>query len=70
VIGVLDAYEQLKRTTLPDTAAEQAEPTADGLEELTKAQLLEQPQAEQITGASRMTVDELRAALRAQREQG
>lgn len=65
-IRALDAYENVKRVALPP----EPDPEDDGLRELTKPKLLEQPEAESIQGAKSMSVDELRAAIRAKRNEG
>lgn len=68
---VLDGYPALKRTTVTaaqDAATDQP-PDGDDLAELTKQQLLELPEADRIPGAKSKTVDDLRDAIRAARQE-
>jgi hypothetical protein len=66
VIAVLDGYEQLKRVSAPDIPLS---PEQDGLDELTREKLLDLPEAANVEGAKSMRVDDLRAAVRAERNQ-
>jgi hypothetical protein len=64
-IRALDDYEAVKRV-----AATPHEKPDDGLDELTKAKLLDLPEAAQVEGAKTMNVDDLRSAIRAKRDEG
>jgi hypothetical protein len=65
-IRVLDRYEPLKRVAVDSLSA--PDPHED-LRSLTKAQLLEQDEVEDIAGADRLKVEELRDAIIAVREE-
>lgn len=62
-IAALDHYEPVKRVAIPEP-----EPDGGELEALTKEQLLELPEADQVQGARQMRVDDLRRAIASARE--
>jgi hypothetical protein len=68
VIATLDRYPAVRRAAVPDTAPAPEDVPSGGapastLDQLTKRELLALPEADGIEGASRMNVEELRAAI-------
>jgi hypothetical protein len=75
VIAKLDAYPHVKRVKLPEATPDEipaggAPSQGPPLEGLTKDELLELPESQQVDGASRLKVDELRSRITAVREGG